>query len=154
MYAQYLARLLAPLGVYDLREESASGAMVCALGDALDAVHAELQTGLADAFPQSAEDLSQWERVLPRHGTDPDPAVRRAALLRLLGKEDVSCSAAAISAALAACGVPATLEAGGQNRATVIAPAGTQDDAELNLLIRGLVPAHLGIDWVAADPLR
>ena len=150
MYAQYLARLLAPLGVYDLREESVSGAMVCALGEALDGVHARLRADLTDAFPQSAEDLSQWERILPRHGTDPDPEVRRAALLRLLGQGDVCCSAAAIEAALSACGVPAALEMNGQNRVTVTVPAGTRDDAALNLLIRGLVPAHLGINWADA----
>ena len=106
MYAQYLARLLAPLGVYDLREDSVSGAMVCALG---------------------------------------------AALMHLLGQEGVSCSAEAIEAALLACGIPATLEMSGQNRVTITAPAGTQDNAELNLLIRGLVPAHLGIQWAAGE---
>ena len=147
MYAQYLARLLAPLGVYELREDSVSGAMVCALGEALDAVQAKLQTDLADAFPQSAADVSQWERVLPRHGNDPDPEHRRAALLHLLGQEDVACSAAAIEAALAACGIPAALEMSDGNRVTVTAPAGTQNIAEHYHLIRGLIPAHLDIRW-------
>ena len=153
MYAQYLA-LLAPLGVYDLREDSVSGAMVCALGAALDGVHGQLQAGLAGAFPQSAEDLGQWERILPRHGIDPDPAHRRAALMHLLGQEDVSCSAAAIEAALSACGIPAALEMSGQNRVTVRVPAGIQDNAEQLLLIRGLIPAHLDIGWAAADSPR
>ncbi len=147
MYARYLARLLAPLGVYDLREESVSGAMVCALGEALDDVQAGIRTGLNEAFPQRAEALGPWERVLPRHGTDPDPEHRREALLHLLGQPEVSCSAAAICAALAACGVPAALEPGTQNRVVLTVPAGTRDDAELNLLIRGLIPAHLGIQW-------
>ena len=151
MYAQYLARLLAPLGVYDLREDSVSGAMVCALGAALDEVCGQMRSDLAGAFPQSAEDLSRWERILPRHGTDPDPENRRAALMHLLGQESVSCSAEAIEAAFLACGVPAALEMSGQNRVTITAPAGTQDNAELNLLIRGLVPAHLGIQWAAGE---
>lgn len=151
MYAQYLARLLAPLGVYDLREDSVSGAMVCALGEALDAVYAKLQADLADAFPQSAADITQWERILPRHGIDPDPERRRAALLHLLGQEDVSCSAAAIEAALSACGIPATLEMSAQNRVTVTVPAGTQDNAEQLLLIGSLIPAHLEIRWEESE---
>lgn len=36
MYAEYLIRLLAPLGVYDLEETSVSGGAVYALGDGLD----------------------------------------------------------------------------------------------------------------------
>ena len=82
MYAGYLARLLTPLGVYDLREDSVSGAMICALGSELDEVYEQLQSGLADAFPQTAgaEALARWEQALPRHGADPDPDNRRAAV--------------------------------------------------------------------------
>ena len=153
MYAGYLARLLAPLGVYDLREDSVSGAMLHALGGELDEVHALLRSGLADAFPQTAGAgaLAQWERILPRHGIDPDPDDRRAALTALLGGEEVRCSAEAIAAVLAACGIPARLEAGGQNRVTVTVPAGVPDNAEQQLLIRALVPAHLGIDWAQSE---
>ena len=151
MYAEYLARLLAPLGVYDLREDSVSGAMVCALGEALDAAHEKLRADLADAFPQTAQDLSQWERILPRHGTDPDPERRRAALLHLLGQEDVSCSAGAIEAALSACGIPATLEMTAGNRVRVTVPAGIRDNAEQLLLIGSLIPAHLEITWAESE---
>lgn len=149
MYAGYLARLLAPLGVYDLREDSVSGAMLCALGSELDEVYEQLRAGLADAFPQTAgaEALARWEQALPRHGADADPDHRRAALAYLLGQDEVSCSLAAIRAALEACGVPAGLEMSGQNTVTVTAAPGVAGDAELNLLIRGLIPAHLGIVW-------
>ena len=153
MYAGYLARLLAPLGVYDLREGSVSGAMLYALGDALDEVYEQLRAGLADAFPQTAgaDALARWEQALPRHGADADPDHRRAALAFLLGQEEVSCSPAAIRAALEACGVPAGLEMSGQNTVTVTVPPGVAGDAELNLLIRGLIPAHLAIEWAESE---
>ena len=153
MYAGYLARLLAPLGVYDLREGSVSGAMIHALGDALDGVHEQLRAGLADGFPQTAgaEALARWEQALPRHGTDADPENRRAALAFLLGQEEVSCSLASIRAALVACGVPASLEMRGQNTVTVTVPPGVEDDAGLNPLIRSLIPAHLAIEWAESE---
>ena len=153
MYAGYLARLLAPLGVYDLREGSVSGAMICALGEALDEVYAQLRAGLADAFPQTAgaDALARWASALPRHGADPDPENRRAALAFLLGQEAVSCSPAAICAALEACGVPASLAMSGQNTVTVTVPPGVAGDAALTPLIRGLIPAHLGIEWAESE---
>jgi hypothetical protein len=153
MYAGYLARLLAPLGVYDLREGSVSGAMLHALGSELDEVYEQLQSGLADAFPQTAgaEALARWEQALPLHGTDPDPEHRRAALAFLLGQAEVSCSLTAICAALEACGVQASLEMSGQNAVTVTVPPGVADDAALTLLIRGLIPAHLGIEWAEGE---
>ena len=153
MYAGYLARLLAPLGVYDLREGSVSGAMIGALGGELDEVSEQLQAGLADGFPQTAgvDALARWEQALPRHGNDADPENRRAALAYLLGQGEVSCSLAAIRAALAACGVTASLEMSGQNTVTVTVPPGVAGDGERDLLIRGLIPAHLGIVWAQSE---
>ena len=149
MYADYLMRLLEPLGVYDLRESSVSGAMVCALGEAMDGVHAQLEAALRDAFPQSAGDLRQWERLLPPLAAQTDPEVRRAGIVHLLGSPTVCCSAGEIGAALAACGIPARLAPEGQNRVTVSLDAGQVSDPDVRRLVRGLVPAHLAVQWEA-----
>ena len=80
-YGDHIRRLLAPLGVYDLGAQSISGAMIDAMGEALDDVWQNMQNSLRDAFPQTAYGgaLAQWERALPPHG-DGTPAQRRAAI--------------------------------------------------------------------------
>ena len=144
-YADHLRKLLAPLGVYDLNAGTVSGAMIEALGESLDDVWQVMQDGLREAFPQTAEDLTQWERVLPVHGAAPSPAVRRAGISHLLGQEEVSCSAAQIEAALAACGVQTTLELDGD---TVQVCSSLPETADRAALARALIPAHLDLEWV------
>lgn len=148
MYAEYLMRLLEPLGVYDLRESSVSGALICALGEALDEVHGRMRSDLRDAFPQSAGDLSLWERLLPPTA-QADPDARRAAIVHLLGRPEVCCSAGEICAALEACGISARLASDGQDRVTVFLAPALVSDPVARMLVRNLVPAHLAISWEA-----
>lgn len=150
-YGDYLRKLLAPLAVYELRPESVSGAALDALGTALDAVYDTVRGNLLDAFPQTAraDALTQWERALPRHG-DGTPAQRQAGITHLLAQEDVCCSAARIEAALAACGIAAALEMDGTNSVRVTTQRTGLTEAacaELGLLVRAMIPAHLGITW-------
>ena len=147
MYADYLMRLLEPLGVYDLRESSVSGAMLCALGAALDEISGQMQSDLRDAFPQNAEDLSRWERLLPPLPAQAGPETRRAGIVHLLSRPEVCCSAEAIRAALAACGIPADVAADGQDEATVTLSAAQFSDPDVRGLVRGLVPAQMDIRW-------
>ncbi len=144
-YADHLRKLLAPLGVYDLSAQSVSGAMLDALGDALDDVWQIMQADLRDAFPQTAEDLAQWERVLPLHGADPDPAVRRAGMLRRISEPEISCSPEEIEQTLSACGLEAELATDG---GTVHLRTSLAETAEGAALARALIPAHLEVDWV------
>ncbi len=143
MMGEHLRALLSPLGVYDLDGDSVSGAMVDALGDALDPVRQAISDGLRDAFVQTAGDdaLTQWERMAPPHGGG-TARQRREAVAFLLGQEDVACSKARLEAGLAACGVQATLEVNG-NTVTVY---GTQTP-EAAALARSLLPAHMDIEW-------
>ena len=143
-YANHLRTLLAPLGVYDLGADSVSGAMLDALGEALDGVWRIMQADLREAFPQTAADLAQWERVLPLHGADPDPAVRRAGLLSRLNRQEVCCSAAEIGQILEDCGVQAALTLDG---GTVQVCSSLAETAERAALARALIPAHLEVDW-------
>lgn len=145
-YGDHIRRLLAPLGVYDLGAQSISGAMIDAMGEALDDVWQNMQNSLRDAFPQTAYGgaLAQWERALPPHG-DGTPAQRRAAISHLLGQGVVCCSASQIEAALAACGLEASVDIDAAGRARI--RTAEPQRAALTALVRSIVPAHLDIDW-------
>ena len=145
-YADHLRKLLAPLGVYELGPQSVSGALVEALGGTLDEVWQILQNGLRDAFPQTAqgEALAQWERALPIHG-EGTTLQRRTGISHLLGQAEVSCSAAQLEAALAACGLEAGVDVDGSGRARI--RTAQTESAARTALARVLVPAHLEIVW-------
>lgn len=153
-YSEYLQRMLSPLGVYDLEEESVSGAAVAALGDALDEVWNMLQSALMDAFPQRAgeEAITQWEAILPVHPRPDTLAERQQALAFLLSRSSVSCSAADVVKALAACGIAAEVDeaAGSPKIAIRMVTAGrfSEQQAELNLFLRSIVPAHLHFSMI------
>lgn len=152
-YTEYLQRLLSPLGVYELREESVSGAMVAALGEELDAIWAQLRQDTADAFPQTAgaTALRAWEHICPPHFFPATAEEQRNILTYLLSREEVNCSASAIVALLAVCGFEATVDEDTEAPKIDIylptaALAGAQEKA-LKAMVRELVPAHLTISW-------
>ena len=150
-YKEYLQRMLSPLGVYDLSEESISGASVAALGEVLDDVWNSLQNTLRDAFPQTAgeEAISLWEQIAPTH---PRPAIlagRQEALTYLLSRKGVGCAAADAEQALAVCGVDAEVDETA-NTPRITFRLSTQglsleEKAHFQVFVRKLVPAHLQI---------
>ena len=152
-YTEYLQRLLSPLGVYDLREESVSGAMVAALGEELDTVWAQLQQDTRDAFPQTAGDdaLPAWESICPTHFLAETPAERRSILTHLLTQEEVNCSASAVVALLAACGFEATVDEVTEAPKIAISlpelSLTDEQEGSLKTMVSELVPAHRKLSW-------
>lgn len=148
-YTTYLTRLLEPLGVYDLREGSISGACVAALGEAMDEVAAELDETLREAIVPTAEGfgLQLWEQALKLPVQDTVEA-RRAALQHLLGAEPVCCSALQLQRQLKACGIDAVLYVTDQTvtvRGSTIPAEGSRE----RQLIEALLPAHLAVTYTA-----
>ena len=62
MYEEFLRRLLAPLGVYDLTEKSVNGAELYALGRELDGAAARLETVEREALTATAEGEGLFRR--------------------------------------------------------------------------------------------
>ena len=54
-YQQYLCRLLEPLGIYELSENSISGAELAALGESLDELEAQLELAEQEALTATAQ---------------------------------------------------------------------------------------------------
>ena len=65
-YADYLIRLLEPLRVYDLREQSHSGAELAVIGGQMDEIAAQGAGQLVQALIPTATEqgLSLWEALL------------------------------------------------------------------------------------------
>ena len=108
-YADYLSRLLSPLGVYELAENTISGALVQALGAELDKIWAEMQQTLADAFPQTAAAamLPIWEQLLPSAGAE--DADRPAALRAVAENAGAECTPAHLNELMRAAGLSAAI---------------------------------------------
>lgn len=149
-YFDYLQRQLSPLGVYDLSEESISGAALAAFGDALDELWELLQATLRDAFPQTAGEagITQWEQLAPTHPRPATLAQRQAAVTWLLSQRGAgSCSAADAVQALAMCGLTATVDETA-NAPKITLRLSTQglsqeENSHFRVFVRKLVPAHL-----------
>ena len=56
MYEVFLRELLEPLGIYDLSEESVSGAEIFALGAGLDTVSQQLERTEREALTATAQE--------------------------------------------------------------------------------------------------
>ena len=151
-YAQNLIGLLAPLGVYNLREESCSGACIQALGEEMDAVMLVLEQGLRESCVATAldEGLAIWERTL---GGPVQPHVdgRRLSIQTRLYSDTVACSGSAMERTLSACGIDVMLsiEAGGQTIVVQCATIPEETSAE-RALIEAVLPAHLAVRYELA----
>ena len=152
MYAEYLIRLLAPLGVYDLRETSVSGAAVYALGEALDDAaetvdYTEREGNTATA---EGEGLDRREALFARRPAAFTAEDRRAAIAALLQIDGDSLTPSAIDATLRGCGIKArAIEMGGQN-VRVIFPEVAGVPAEfdqIQKIILDILPCHLGVEF-------
>ncbi len=108
-YADYINRLLAPLGVYALDESTVSGALVQALGAELDELWEQMQLTLKNAFPQTAlaEALPIWEHLLPSAGVK--DADRLAAVCAVATKAHAECTSEHLNALLMDVGLSATV---------------------------------------------
>lgn len=148
-YFDYLQRLLSPLGVYDLSEDSISGSALAAFGAELDGIWETLQAALRDAFPQTAGEaaIGQWEQLAPTHPQPASLSQRQEAVTYLMSRKGACCSAADAVQALAVCGLDAEVdETANAPRITIrLSTQGLsqEEKAHFEAFVRKLVPAHL-----------
>ena len=137
-YADYINRLLAPLGVYALDETTVSGAMVQALGAELDEIWAQLQAGLENAFPQtaSASALPIWEQLLPSAGVADDH--RMAAVRAVATNGSAECTSAHLAELLSAAGLSATISC-----TKGVLSFGGEDAEQAAVFLAPFLPAHI-----------
>lgn len=152
-YAQYLAALLAPLGVYDLSEGSISGAAVAALGRALDKTADQLETAEREALTATAEGigLARRESLFARTPVAATAEQRRAAIAALLQIDGDSLTPAAIDRTLRGCGIRARAwetDTPGRIRITFPDVVGEPEGfAQIREIILDILPCHLETEF-------
>lgn len=153
-YYDYLKALLEPLGVYDLRPESYSGAELYALGAAMDDFAAKAATGLREMLPVTAQDLGldRYEAILPWRPAATTTEDRRAAILALLRMRGFSF--AAICDAMRGCGVEATLVEGDTPGTVIVSFPGLWGEPEgygqIQMILSEILPSHLLVIYALA----
>lgn len=152
-YAEHLRTLLRPLGVYDLTPGSLSGAMVEALGKALDDACAYLEHACRESLVMTAGDegLSRMEALFPF--TAPDTAAaRRAAIAAFVQISGDSFTPRAVERSLSACGTGCAVRETADHGAVEVLFPGVIGEpegyAEKRRIIESILPCHLRADYV------
>ena len=154
IHQDYLASLLRPLGVYDLREGTVNRGELEAYGVRLDHMAGELEDTAREMNLTTAEGfgLERVEELLPYRPGCATPGQRRAALAALLRIGGDSFTPAAINDTLRGCGLNARAEEGGQpGYVKVYFPevAGIPEGFDgLRAIIEEILPSHVDVTYV------
>ena len=154
IHQDYLASLLRPLGVYDLREGTVNRGELEAYGVRLDHMAGELEDTAREMNLTTAEGfgLERVEELLPYRPVCATPGQRRAALAALLRIGGDSFTPAAINDTLRGCGLNARAEEGGQpGYVKVYFPevAGIPEAFDgLRAIIEEILPSHVDVTYV------
>lgn len=150
----YLAALLRPLGVYDLRPGAINRGELAAYGAQLDGAQAELDQTAREMNLTTAKDfgLERIEALLPYRPVCVTTQQRREALAALLRISGDSFTPEAINDTLRGCGLNARAEeTGSPGYVNVYFPdvAGIPDGFDrLRAIIEEILPSHLDITYV------
>ena len=153
-HEDYLAALLRPLGVYDLREGTVNRGELGAYGKRLDDMELELEDTAREMSLATARSfgLERVEELLPYRPVCNTPGQRRAALAALLRIGGDSFTPAAINDTLRGCGLNARAEEGEQPGYVKVyfpdvagIPEGFQ---ELRAIIEEILPSHVDVTYV------
>lgn len=152
VYGDYLKRLLAPLGVYDLTEGTLNESELYALGEQLDRVAEQLEHTEREAILATAEQEGlEWrERLFPGQPAAQTVLDRRSAIRALLQIDGDSLTPGAIDRAILGCGIPAkTIEVDtGHLRVVFPGISGPPDGFEtIEKLILEILPCHLEVEF-------
>lgn len=154
IHEDYLAALLRPLGVYDLRAGTVNRGELGAYGKRLDDMEQELEDTAREMNLATARGfgLERVEELLPYRPVCNTPGQRRAALAALLRIGGDSFTPAAINDTLRGCGLNARAEEGERPGYVKVyfpdvagIPEGFQ---ELRTIIEEILPSHVDVTYV------
>lgn len=109
-YTDYLIKMLKPLGVYNLYDNSYNWAELKVLGDAMDECCSEIEILERECVIPTAEDygLTLYEQILPRHYAIAT-ATRRKAIISMLSVNNSCLTESLLNSMLSGCGEPTTV---------------------------------------------
>lgn len=151
MYEQYLIRLLAPLGLYDLRAPY-NGGELAALGGALDSVSELVEQVERESLLVTAEGegLDRREALFAHKPAAVTTEERREAIAALLRISEDSLTPAAMNDTLTGCGIRAGAEEKADGGLRVVFPktAGVPVEFEqIRKIILDILPCHLEVEF-------
>ena len=152
MYETYLRRLLEPLGVYSMAEDSINGAELHALGVGFDRIGEQLEFAERESLIATAEDmgLRRREALFARCPAAVKTADRRAAIAALLQIDGDSLTPSAINHTLRGCGIRAkAMELDtGHLRVTFPDVGGVPEEFDrISQIILDILPCHLEVEF-------
>ena len=150
MYEQYLIRLLAPLGLYDLRAPY-NGGELAALGGALDSVSELVEQVERESLLVTAEGegLDRREALFAHKPAAVTTEERREAIAALLRISEDSLTPEAINDTLTGCGIRAKAEETAEGLRVIFPKtAGIPADFEqIQSIILDILPCHLAVEF-------
>ena len=153
-FEEYLAALLRPLGVYDLRRGTVNRGELAAYGARLDHAEEELNETEREMSLCTAESfgLERIEQLLPYRPVCETAGQRREALAALLRIGGDSFTPEAVTATLRGCGVNARAEEGSRpGYVKIYFPdvAGIPEGFHrLRFIIEEILPSHVDVTYV------
>ena len=153
-----MARLLRPLGIYDV-DEGYGAEELRVLGGALDAAAAEMERLEGEFLLPTAEGegLDAWEELFPYRPVCTGAEERRRAIAALLRIDGRSFTAAALNDTLTGCGIVARVEESGTPMAVTVSFPETRGLPEgfdgLSRRIESILPCHLQVGYRFRFPL-
>ena len=152
MYEQYLIRLLAPLGLYDLRAPH-NGGELAALGGELDSGSGLVELVERESLLATAEGegLARREKLFSRCPVSVSTALRREAIAALARISADSFTLDAINSTLSGCGIKALAEET-EKKGTVKVwfpnTVGVPDEfSQVESIILDIIPCHLLVEF-------
>ena len=150
MYEQYLIRLLAPLGLYDLRAPH-NGGELAALGGELDSVSGLVELVERESLLATAESegLDRREVLFAHKPAAVTQEDRREAIAALLRISEDSLTPEAINDTLTGCGIRAKAEETAEGLRVIFPKtAGIPADFEqIQSIILDILPCHLAVEF-------
>ena len=150
MYEQYLIRLLAPLGLYDLRAPH-NGGELAALGGELDSVSGLVELVERESLLATAESegLDRREVLFAHKPAAVTQGDRREAIAALLRISEDSLTPEAINDTLTGCGIRAKAEETAEGLRVIFPKtAGIPADFEqIQSIILDILPCHLEVEF-------
>ncbi|MBE6948493.1 MAG: DUF2313 domain-containing protein [Ruminococcaceae bacterium] len=147
-YTDYLIRILAPLSVYDLTENSYSRAELEAMGKALDECCSEIEILERECTVPTAEDygLSMYEKLLPRHYAIA-VHTRRKAIISMLSVNNSCFTQELLNKTLSGCGEPTTVRETGEASQVMVdfteVNGRPVNYVQLERWVENMLPCHL-----------
>ncbi|MPM49472.1 hypothetical protein SDC9_96202 [bioreactor metagenome] len=151
-YEAHLKNLLAPLGIYNLRDGTLNESALFAAAVGLDGVSDKLEKAEREALTVTAESegLQRREALITRRPAANTIPLRRSAIAALLQIDADSFSLDSINRTISGCGIKALAQEMGGGKIRIVFPevAGIPEEfRQIQKIVLDIIPCHLETEF-------